>query len=195
MSKNFSHMWDTNPKNGKIPFQLDNFITNVIKKNGLIINEEPYRESENTDYGAVIFFIENKKIMFRVAKTTPSKEGQFVALYKRCHTTDKIVPIDIHDSFDYLFIACCDQDNYGIFIFSKDILLRQGICSQPALKGKLSFRVYAPWVTTTSIQAGKTQKWQHKYYLSFNNYQSSNDFDNSDKIFLNHLKYCLNKID
>ncbi len=43
----------------------------------------PEAEAESADYGAATFALDGAPVRFRVAKTTPTKVGQFVTLWKR----------------------------------------------------------------------------------------------------------------
>jgi hypothetical protein len=160
-----AHNWDTNPASGLIPFQLEDFISKVIRPMNLRINNAPSRDDENLEYGGTSLSIDGKKILFRVAKTTPTKVGQFVAMYKRQSISDKIIPIDINDNYDYVFIASFNSKYHGVFIFNKEILTEKGIFAKEMKGGKLSFRVYAPWVDAVASQAKQTQNWQCKYFL------------------------------
>ncbi|NAW50684.1 mepB protein [Elizabethkingia argentiflava] len=153
------HNWETSPETGAIPFQLRDFTYKVFKNNSLKINNSALRDHENLEYGGSSLSIGGKNILFRVAKTTPTKVGQFVALYKRSGISGKITPLDFDDRYDYVFIASFNKQYHGVFIFNKEVLIQKGIFSKDKKGGKLSFRVYAP-------QAKQTQNWQCKYFLS-----------------------------
>lgn len=43
------------------------------------VREEP----QNSDYGAGVFQLNSKSVRFRVAKITPTKTGQFVAIWEK----------------------------------------------------------------------------------------------------------------
>ncbi len=43
---------------------------------------QPIRAEESADYGAYTFHLNGLSIIFRIAKITPTKAGQFVALWK-----------------------------------------------------------------------------------------------------------------
>jgi hypothetical protein len=61
-------------------------------------------EKESSEYFAHRFEINNKKILFRQAKITPTKVGQFVTLWKRNVTKNVIEPFEISDDIDLFVI-------------------------------------------------------------------------------------------
>jgi len=124
----------------------------------------PQLEPESAEYAACHFTINKNQIVFRVAKTTPTKSGQFVTIWKRI---DKgpIQPYDISDEFNYIVISTRKDNQLGQFIFPKSILFAKGIISGNNKDGKRGIRVYPPWEPVTSPQAEKTQAWQLRYFL------------------------------
>lgn len=132
--------------------------------NGLIC-KNIIQETESQQYGACSFIINNKKIIFRVAKITPTKIGQFVTFWKRLETNGPIAPYDMTDQFDFLIVSVKYNNKMGQFVFSKSVLLEQEIISHNNKGGKRAIRVYPPWEKPTSKQALKTQSWQLDCYL------------------------------
>lgn len=60
----------------------------------------PKLNSESAEYGACSFGLNGKTIQHRVSKITPTKAGQFVAIWKR--NKDGITePFDILDDIDF----------------------------------------------------------------------------------------------
>jgi hypothetical protein len=129
---------------------------------------QPEPEAESTDYGASRFMINRKSICYRIAKTTPTKNGQFVTLWKR-NSSGIIEPFDSLDAIDFVVVSVRKENNFGQFIFPKSVLLNKGIFSTPNKEGKRATRVYPPWDITTSKQALKTQQWQLDYFLDLSN--------------------------
>ncbi|EKR73744.1 MepB protein [Leptospira noguchii str. 2006001870] len=152
---------------------LDNFQKNVLKPCDVLV-ENLVLEKEGSDYGACSFELKEWKIIFRVAKITPKKVGQFVTLWKR-NSQGQIQPYDIQDEADYFIIYVYNQNRTGQFVFTKDVLLQQGILNGNK-EGKLGFRVYPSWDVTYNQQAQKTQKWQLEYFLE-NTKKDSNKVD------------------
>lgn len=136
------------------------------------------KEAESHDYSAYIFTLNNHQIIFRTAKITPKKVGQFVTFWKRLKT-EPIAPYDISDSFDFLIINVCMEQNSGQFIFPKKILQEKGVLSKNGLGGKRALRVYPPWDLVESTQAKKTQNWQLNYFVEI---QPKQDFDTLKKL-------------
>lgn len=119
---------------------------------------------ESTNYGACSFELSNYKIQYRVANITPTKIGQFVAIWKR-NNNGITAPFDVADSLDFLIISVRDSENFGQFIFPKSVLVSKGIVSQNEKGGKRGIRVYAPWDKPINKQAIKTQAWQVNYFV------------------------------
>ncbi len=121
-------------------------------------------EKESLEYGACQFKLNDHYMLFRVAKITPTKVGQFVTVWKRIGK-GPIQPYDLTDGVDFYVIAARKDDCFGQFVFPKDVLCKYGIMSTNGQKGKLGMRVYPPWDVTMNKQAKKTQEWQLKYFL------------------------------
>ena len=120
--------------------------------------------SESANYGACSFELNNKLIQYRVANITPTKIGQFVAIWKR-NNEGVTAPFDVADSLDFMIISVRDSENFGQFIFPKLVLVSKGIISQNEKGGKRGIRVYAPWDKPTNKQAMQTQAWQVHYFV------------------------------
>ncbi|MEO8234018.1 MAG: MepB family protein [Flavobacterium sp.] len=122
------------------------------------------KEKESAEYAAHRFEINNLKILFRQAKITPTKVGQFVTLWKRAKEKNPIEPFEITDNIDLFVITVKTEKRFGQFVFPKSVLIEQGIVSNKK-EGKRAIRVYPPWDKTENKQAQKTQKWQLTYFL------------------------------
>jgi hypothetical protein len=121
--------------------------------------------SESQEYKACSFLLNNKKIIYRQAKITPTKLGQFVTIWKR-NPEGITAPYDWNDKFDYFIVIVVREDKIGQFIFPKNVLRDHGIISYLNKDGKRGIRVYAPTEIVKSKQAITTQKWQQNYYVS-----------------------------
>jgi hypothetical protein len=121
-------------------------------------------EKESSEYCAHRFEINNKKILFRQAKITPTKIGQFVTLWKRNVEKNIIEPFEVSDEIDLFVINVKFENQFGQFIFPKSILIEKGIVTDKK-EGKRAIRVYPIWDLTDSKQSQKTQKWQLDYFL------------------------------
>jgi hypothetical protein len=125
---------------------------------------KPKAEKESIDYGACVFKLNNFNIIFRVAKTTPTKPGLFVTIWKRIPNSS-IEPFDMTDPFDFFIIATRQESRFGIFVFSKSLLMKNKVLAKNGKGGKRGMRVYPSWVKTTNKQAEKTQQWQTEYFI------------------------------
>ncbi|WP_329395306.1 MepB family protein [Streptomyces melanogenes] len=124
----------------------------------------PVPEPESAEYAAHAFTLDGLAVRFRVAKTTPTKVGQFVTVWQRSEQ-GPIRPFDADDGVDLFVISSRDDDGFGQFVFPCEVLSERGIVSRNGSGGKRGFRVYPPWVTTTNRQARSTQVWQVNYFL------------------------------
>lgn len=127
---------------------------------------DPLLEKESSEYAACTFSLNNHNILFRSAKITPTKTGQFVTLWKR-NNQGPIAPFDDADIFDFVVVCVQNKDYFGQFIFPKSILLQKGILTDINREGKRAFRVYPNWDKPTSKQAQKTQDWQLNHFYAF----------------------------
>jgi len=126
---------------------------------------EPQLNAEGIEYGACSFRLNGNTIQYRVSKITPTKTGQFVAIWKR-NKNGITAPFDLSDDIDFMMITSKSGDNFGQFIFPKSVLVEKGILSSNGKVGKRGIRVYPPWDSVTNKQAAKTQSWQTTYFLS-----------------------------
>ncbi|MFH9075137.1 MepB family protein [Streptomyces alboflavus] len=131
---------------------------------------QPVPEAESAEYGAHTFTLDGLDVRFRVAKTTPTKVGQFVTVWQRSEE-GPIRPFDEADPVDLFVVSTrdgeqVDGEHFGQFVFTRDVLRARGIVSKGGVGGKRAFRVYPPWVVTTSRQAERTQAWQREWFLA-----------------------------
>ena len=122
-------------------------------------------EKESAEYGASSFTLNDKKILFRVAKITPTKVGQFVTVWKR-NSKGITEPFSDQSNIDFLMVCTKKEDLFGLFIFPKSTLLEKRIFSKNGTGGKRGFRLYPSWDVTTSKQAQKTQQWQLEHFVT-----------------------------
>jgi hypothetical protein len=142
---------------------------------------DPKLNSESMEYGACSFRLNGKTIQHRVSKITQTKTGQFVTIWKR--NKDGVTePFDISDDIDFIVITSKSGENFGQFIFPKNVLADKGIITQNGKEGKRGIRVYPPWDRVTNKQAEQTQNWQTKYFLTIKN-DDSTDFILIEKLF------------
>lgn len=126
--------------------------------------DELFPENEGAEYAAARAKVSARTVCFRVSKITPTKNGQFVTLWKR-PAGGRIVPLAVDDNIDFVMISVIDGDRYGLFLFPRDILIAQGIFSSIKYPGKLAIRVYPAWIVPESKQAAASQLWQNKYFF------------------------------
>lgn len=138
-------------------------------------------EQESIEYAACRFTINSYTILFRVAKITPKKIGQFVTFWKR-DSSGVIAPFDVTDQLDFLVVSVRNDNQLGQFIFPKTVLCTYGIVSRNGVGGKRALRVYPPWEKPTAQQARKSQQWQCNYFFEIKPNDPAND--ELQKLFL-----------
>ncbi len=148
-----------------IPLELTKLIQNIYEPAGLKITSPVEYETESIEYGACRFGLNGFNIVFRTAKITPKKPGQFVTLWKRPTPNSPIIPLDISDNIDFVIVSVTENVYHGQFIFSHKTLVNQGILSHQSQGGKLAFRVYPSWVKPEAKAAIKTQQWQLQHFF------------------------------
>lgn len=124
-------------------------------------------DSYNQEYEGFDFCFEqdsNVQYRSRLAKKTPKKAGYFLAIWEK-NSENKNIPFDIEKFPDYLVVNIMDGNQKGRFFFPKSILLSQGILSSQTEKGKMAFRIYAPWDKNLNSNASKVAKWQLPFFV------------------------------
>ncbi len=136
----------------------------IYEPNNLTV-KSVQEKKQNAKYGAGRFQLNSKTVRFRVANITPTKVGQFVAFWEK-DENNKNQPFIYEEAPDLLVITTFKNENeFGQFIFPKEILLEKDILRSTSTKGKMALRVYSSWDKPTSKQAMKTQKWQLPYFV------------------------------
>lgn len=121
------------------------------------------KEKQNAAYFGCVAQVDSKLHRIRVAKITPKKLGQFVAIWEKDESGCNVA-FKSEISPNYLTIFCFDGINKGIFIFPKSLLEEKGIYQSLEKKGKMAFRVYPSWDIPSSKKALETQKWQLDFF-------------------------------
>lgn len=147
----------------KLSYDLQVIEKRIFEANGLEYTQANF-EDESTEYHACSFSVEGRLIIYRLAKITPTKNGQFVTIWKR-KNNGPIRPFDLSDEIDFVVVTVKTKSDTGIFIFPKAVLIKHKIFSVRGKGGKRAIRVYPPWDKAESKQAEKTQKWQLEFFL------------------------------
>ncbi|MFI9102209.1 MepB family protein [Streptomyces fildesensis] len=137
--------------------------TRVYDVNGFVCSR-PVPEAESADYGAHEFTLDGASVRFRAARTTPTKIGQFVTVWKRS-PEGPIQPFDSTDPVDLFVVGSREDQHFGQFVFPREVLCERDVVSRNGIGGKRAFRVYPPWVTAVNRQARAAQAWQLRYFL------------------------------
>lgn len=125
-------------------------------------------EAENADYGACVSRVGHRAVRYRVGKSTPTKVGLFVSVWRRAED-GSTAPFAAEDRVDLLVITVREESHFGQFVIPRSALVEHGIVSVAGHGGKRGFRLYPPWSMTANKQAQKTQKWQSAYFLDLEN--------------------------
>ncbi len=115
------------------------------------------REQESAEYGAIRFKMDGQTVLFRQAKHTPKKIGQFVTLWKRSTPDSEIAPFDRVDGIDRVIIFADEQSRFGVFVFQSQLLIKKDIFSEQSKGYKRAFRVYVPWTEPVAAQAKRSK--------------------------------------
>lgn len=154
------------PQNSTNLKSFPSFLTitkeSIFDSLGLVI-QNIQLEVESAEYNACYFQIQKKKIIYRKAKITPKKIGQFVTLWKRSKN-GPIEPFNIKDDIDIYIVATINKNHVGHFLFTKHILNEKKILSGKH-EGKRGFRVYPSWDKPNNKQGMTTQNWQLPYFV------------------------------
>lgn len=140
---------------------------NALQLAGLQCTGDFSEEVEAREYGGFRFTLEGRQVVFRVAKITPTKVGQFVTLWYRPRVDGVIAPLDCTDAIDFVVIHAASEDHAGLFVFDRETLISRGVMSSNGVGGKRALRVYPPWSTPSARQALQTQRWQVGYFVDF----------------------------
>ena len=155
--------WYADPSQGSLPDSFNLFQEQFLKPLGkTTANIE--REKESAEYGAVRFEMDGQTCLFRQAKHTPKKIGQFVALWKRPAISGEIAPFDRNDGIDKVIVLADEHPRFGVFVFPCRLLAEEDIFSEQSIGGKRAFRVYAPWVMPSAAQAKRAKIWQCAHF-------------------------------
>ncbi|MGM1047258.1 MAG: MepB family protein [Bacillota bacterium] len=141
------------------------YVNKIVYEPNHLILKSIQEENQNSDYGAGTFHLNSKSVRFRVAKITPNKLGQFVAFWEK-DENNKNQPFTYEKAPDLLVINTSMSNNqFGQFIFPKEILAKQNIFKTSTTRGKMAIRIYPSWDNPTSKQAISTKKWQSPYFV------------------------------
>ena len=130
-------------------------------------------DSEAREYGGLRFTLAGRKVVFRVAKVTPTKVGQFVTLWKRPCPGCEIAPLDSADDIDFVVVHVSAEGHCGQFVFDRETLLSQGVFAINGRGGKRAFRVYPPWSQPVARQARQSQTWQAECFVAITPVESA----------------------
>lgn len=157
--------WPDDLTKGKLPQSFLDICRYVFELDRPDATSDPRLDLESYEYGALQFALNGKQAIFRQAKTTPKKLGQFVTLWKRASPERAIAPYDSDDEIAWFVIAAFSENQHGVFIFDVDTLAKRGIVTINGREGKRAMRLYAPWTQPLSKQAVRTQSWQIEHFI------------------------------
>ncbi|MEQ4566446.1 MepB family protein [Paenarthrobacter sp. CAP02] len=121
-------------------------------------------EEQNSDYesGVVLFGKEWWRI--RTARITPTKQGAFVAVWKR-DGGGSTRPFTAGESLSGLMVFVEERGRFGVFRFSPSYLISLGYVTSEFHPGKRGFRVYPAWCSDLNPQASRTQRAQASAFV------------------------------
>ncbi|MDQ0635946.1 hypothetical protein QFZ40_003855 [Arthrobacter pascens] len=116
-------------------------------------------EEQNSDYESGVALIGNEQWRIRTARITPTKQGAFVAVWKR-DEGGSTRPFTADESMSGLLVFVEEHERFGVFQFSPAHLISLGYVSSELHPGKRGFRLYPAWSTNLNAQALRTQRAQ-----------------------------------
>src|SRR5699024_2195701 len=117
----------------------------------LIVNSDQ-EEKQNSKYCAGTCQLSSRTVRFRVANITSTKAGKYVAFMEK-DRNDKNQPYLYEKAPDLFVITTFKSENeFGQFIFPREVLLEKGILRSDLTKGKMAIRVYPSWDNPSSKQ-------------------------------------------
>ncbi|MDO4227270.1 MAG: MepB family protein [Neisseria sp.] len=96
-------------------------VENPLDKTAMNIEQE----KESAEYGAIRFKMDGQSYLYRQAKHTPQKIGQFVTLWKRPTMSSEIAPFDHDDGIDWVIIFADEHPRFGVFVFPRQQLIKK----------------------------------------------------------------------
>lgn len=119
-------------------------------------------EEQNRNYEGLVFYDSNNNVCIRsrLARKTNKKDGYFVSFWTKNEQGNNEA-YSYQNSPEYTAIVI---DKQGLFLFPKEILLREEILKSESSKGKMGIRVYPPLCSQLNRNAERSQRWQCKYY-------------------------------
>ena len=144
--------------------QMPQLLIDACSAAGIGVTTPLAPEPESAEYGAWRVGIAGHNVVVRSARTTPTKIGQFVTLWKRMEKD--IAPLDSADDVQFAAIHVGDGKQEGWFIVDRAALLAHGVMSRDGAGGKRALRVYPPWCAPVARQAVRSQQWQLNYFVA-----------------------------
>jgi len=144
---------------------LQQALDTIYAPAGLHLTAGPLAEPESAQYHAFRLALNGASVVYRAARTTPTKIGQFVTLWHRPDPAGPIAPLDSASDIALAIIAVSDGAQQGQFVFDRATLLQRGIMSRAGVGGKRAIRVYPPWTRPIARDAIATQNWQTRCFL------------------------------
>ena len=83
----------------------------------------PIPEPEGAEYSAHSLTVDGRSAVYRRAKTTPTKLGQFVTLWRRSDA-GPIRPFDVSDGVELFIVKVYNEEQLGHFIFPVELSSR-----------------------------------------------------------------------
>lgn len=139
----------------------------INKTIGSVLNgplESYCEESQNMNYEGFLCTIDQHTFRSRLAKKTPTKKGYFVVFWEKDVNNQNQV-FNAESSPEFLIVNVVDKKHKGVFLFSKDALIKYNILRTSVSQGKMAMRVYPGWEQALNRTAEKTQKWQTTYFI------------------------------
>ena len=114
-------------------------------------------QPESAAYCGLIVTLVGRRAVFRSAKATPIKAGQFATVWQRSDE-GPILPFDTDDGVELFVVQAGFGAGLGHFVFPTSALVRHGVVSVDWNGGKRAMRVYPPDVECGNAQYRRTSR-------------------------------------
>ena len=116
-------------------------------------------------YAACQFQLNSLTVLYRKAKITPKKIGQFVSFWQR-QAQGTTAPFSSQHPLSFYLVYVEKDSHKGLFVFPKAILIEKNILSTNQQTGKRGFRIYPSWDQPINTTAKNSQNWQLQYFYA-----------------------------
>jgi hypothetical protein len=159
---------------------FDWYLANLLVPAG--ITAVVVADSENAGYEAGIAEIGGQRWRIRTARTTPTKPGGFVSVWRRA-ADGSTEPFPASEPIRGLLVFAEAEGHRGVFHFDRAHLAELGVTSSAGSPGKRGFRVYPRWCRDLNPQALRSRRAQATAFTELSPHPSRQDITTAANVF------------